>query len=296
MSELSDDALIAELKSRFDTTKQALEEVKIITKKLEEMNRKLRASEQIKSTFISLVKNEINNPLTSILGLSEQLRLGEHPQETVVSIADMIHQESFTLDFQLRNIFITAELESGEADIQISSVDVTALINDVIDSFSHLLKEKLIKHRVETPGRIIFNTDSSHLNIIVANLLANAIKFNLDGGDIIVKASVANDTLNLSVEDSGIGIDKTRVGRLFDRFYQSDAGIMKRHKGHGLGLAIIKALIESMEGTINAETLKSGGSIFSISLPQKQIDAETASFEVEGGVLLFDDDETVEEF
>ena len=71
METLSDNALIAELKKRFDTTKKALHDVKMITKKLEEMNRKLQASEQIKSTFVSLVKNEINNPLTSILGLSE---------------------------------------------------------------------------------------------------------------------------------------------------------------------------------------------------------------------------------
>jgi signal transduction histidine kinase len=296
MSELSDDALIAELKSRFDTTKKALDDVKMITKKLEEMNRKLRASEQIKSTFISLVKNEINNPLTSIQGLSEQLRDGSHPKETVVSIAEMIHQESFNLDFQLRNIFITAELESGEAEIQISTVDITALINDTIDSCTHLLNEKKIKHRVETPGKIVFNTDSSHLNLIIANLLANAIEFNLEGGEIIIKASVVDNTLNIFVEDTGIGVDPTRIGRLFDRFYQSDAGIMKHHKGHGLGLAIIKALVDSLEGTINVEAPKSGGSIFSISLPQKQVDAESASFEVDGGAFFFDDDDSAEAF
>ncbi|MBF0380461.1 MAG: HAMP domain-containing histidine kinase [Magnetococcales bacterium] len=296
MSELSDDALIAELKSRFDTTKKALDDVKMITKKLEEMNRKLRESEQIKSTFISLVKNEINNPLTSIQGLSEQLKQGTHSPETVTSIADMIHQESFDLDFQLRNIFITAELESGEAEVQISSVDVTAIINDAIDSSSHLLKEKKLNIRVETPGKIIFNTDSSHLNLIVANLLANAIEFNIDGGDVVIKASVADETLNLTVEDSGIGVDPTRIGRLFDRFYQSDAGITKHHKGHGLGLAIIKALIDSMDGTINVETPKKGGSIFSLTLPHKQIDADSATFEVDGGAFFFDDDESAEAF
>jgi signal transduction histidine kinase len=296
MKELSDDELIRELKKRFDTTKKALYDVRVITKKLEDMNRKLRISEQVKSSFVSLVKNEINNPLTSILGLSEQLRSGTHPPDTVNTIADMIHQESFTLDFQLRNVFITAELESGEAEMQGASVDVEVLIRDAIDSCQHLIKEKQLKYDVQVEGGAVFNTDPEKLSLIISNLLSNAVSFNNVGGRVDIKVGVAGNILNLSIQDSGIGIDPNRMSRLFDRFYQSDTGVRKLYKGHGLGLAVIKALLDLMGGTIRAESPGGGGATFSISLPPLQSNANTNTFSVDGSEFLFDDDETSETF
>ncbi|MBF0357515.1 MAG: HAMP domain-containing histidine kinase [Magnetococcales bacterium] len=296
MKELSDDELIKELKKRFDTTKKALYDVRIITKKLEDMNRKLRASEQIKSSFVSLVKNEINNPLTSILGLSEQLRSGRHSQETINTIADMIHQESFTLDFQLRNIFITAELESGEADMQVASVNVEALINDAVESFQHLIKEKQLKYDLQVEGGCAFKTDPEKLSLIISNLLSNAVGFNNVGGRIAIRVAVVDNILNLSVQDSGIGIDPNRISRLFDRFYQSDSGVRKLYKGHGLGLAVIKALLDLMGGTIRAESPEGGGSTFSITLPPLPSNADSNTFSVDGSEFLFDDNETSEIF
>ncbi len=296
MEKLSDDELMAELKSRFDTTKKALHDVKMITKKLEEMNRRLRASEQIKSTFVSLVKNEINNPLTSILGLSEQLRASEHPPDMVMTIADMIHKESFSLDFQLRNIFITAELESGEAEVQVGQVNVTGLINDAVATFAHLIKEKHLTCNVDIAEDMMFNTDSDLLSLMFNNLLANAIEFNKDKGKINIKAVVEDEALTVTVQDTGIGVDPTRMGRLFDRFHQSDSGVRKMYKGHGLGLTIIKALLETVEGKIHVEAPKSGGSIFSITLPQQQFDADADSFDVDGSEFFFDDDDDTESF
>jgi signal transduction histidine kinase len=296
MKELSDDELIKELKKRFDTTKKALYDVQIITKKLEEMNRKLRVSEQIKSSFVSLVKNEINNPLTSILGLSEQLRDGDHPPETISTIADMIHRESYTLDFQLRNIFITAELECGETELQINKVDVDSLIKDSLDSFLNLFKEKKLEYHFEEEGADSFNTDPEKLSLIINNLLSNAIEFNKEGGRVEIKAAIVDDVLNLLVKDTGIGIDPTRLGRLFDRFYQSDTGVRKLYKGHGLGLAVIKALLDQMEGTINAEAHDGGGTIFIITLPQSQINENADTFSVDGNEFFFDDNETSETF
>ncbi|MBF0369320.1 MAG: HAMP domain-containing histidine kinase [Magnetococcales bacterium] len=296
MEAMSDDELIAELKKRFDTTKKALHDVQMITKKLEEMNRRLQESEKIKSTFVSLVKNEINNPLTSILGLADQLRSGSATLDMVSPISAMIYKESFSLDYQLRNIFITAELESGEAEMQFSLVDIPAVLNDVRDSFEHLLPEKNLTCTVVAEEGLKFKTDREKLHLIASNLVANAIEYNTQDGSVEIKATVADGELSLAVADTGVGVDVTRTGRLFDRFSQGQSGVSKSFKGHGLGLTIIKALLETLEGSIKVEDNEGGGSIFSVTISEVEVDVEADAFSVDGGEFFFDDDDSSEAF
>ena len=295
MNELSDDELILELKSRFDQTKQALYDLKMITKKLEVVNKKLQASEQVKSTFVSLVKNEINNPLTAILGLTEQLNGGKLDQETVTTVTQMIHNEAFSLDFQLRNIFAAAELESGETGLQISVVDVNSLVRDAMDSFSHLSQEKGVQVNFisTTPIQepLLFKTDSEKLSLVMTNLLSNAIEFNQQGGKVEINLNLADNQLFFSIVDTGQGIDTGQLQRLFDRFTQMDSGVRKSHKGHGLGLSITKAAIDLMGGTVSVDSPDGQGCIVNLQLPMVETDADADAFSVDGNEFFFDDDQ-----
>lgn len=296
MARLSDEQLILELKKRFDATKQALYDVKMVTSKLEEVNKKLQTSEQIKSNFISHMKNEINNPLTSILGLSEQLKTGSIDPDMVLAIATSIHTEAFSLDFQLRNIFAAAEMESGETELQISLADVITLIHDAVDSFQHLIDDKKITVKIpkktEDTERLLFKTDTEKLSLIITNLLSNAVEFNHENGRIEITASVLDGRLNFTVRDTGPGIDPEKIHVIFDRFVQIESGVRKSHKGHGLGLSIVQALVEMMEGNITVDSVAKGkGSIFSISIPEVETNMEADAFSVDGNEFFFDDEE-----
>ncbi|MEO5369500.1 MAG: HAMP domain-containing histidine kinase [Magnetococcus sp. DMHC-1] len=316
---MTDDELIEELKARFDSTKQALHDVKMVTKKLEVVNKKLEASERVKSNFVSHMKNEINNPLTSILGLSQQLMTMEEPnREIVASVSTMIHSEAFNLDFQLRNIFAAAELESGDTEIHVNVVDVDTVVMETVDSFEHVILQKRLsvgynrKAQFDAKEHLFFKTDAEKLQLVFANLFSNAIEFNKDDGRIYIDLRIQDNRLLLSVTDTGVGVDKSQISRIFDRFVQLESGTTKTHRGHGLGLSITKAIVDMLEGSISvnnttfgADTTtvvenKSGkvqrsGCTFTIAIPEVEMDVDAAAFSVDGNEFFFDD-EKIEAF
>lgn len=297
MSDMTDEELLQELKNRFDSNKQALYDLKILTKKLEDLNAKLQDSEEVKSHFLSNVKNEINNPLTSILGLSQQLTSSRSP-EMVNTISEMIHKEAFVLDFQLRNLFAAAELESGETQLGIAQVEVKPLIKALVESFKYPIKgKKLGVYFAQDPkpesgeDEIPFKTDPEKLHMIVINLLSNAIEYNFEGGRVEIKAGIVDDNLTISVRDTGAGIEEAMVPKVFDRFHQLSSGLTKSHLGQGLGLSIVKAAVELMDGEVVVDSTIGEGSTFTVSIPQVEVDVEADAFAVDGNEFLFDDDD-----
>jgi signal transduction histidine kinase len=149
MKRLTDDELIKELEERFAFNQKALEDLQNMTKKLEKMNSKLQESEALKSHFLSNIRNEINNPLTSIMGLSQQCLCNPSESERCTSVARMIYHEAFTLDFQLQNIFVAAELEAGEADPAFANVDVSTIIDRVVESQEFQISEKSMQIKAD---------------------------------------------------------------------------------------------------------------------------------------------------
>jgi signal transduction histidine kinase len=296
MHRITDEELIDELKGRFREKQTAMEDLLAVTKKLEDVNRKLQESEGLKSNFLSNIRNEMNNPLTSIMGLSRQIIAGNTLEpEAVYPIARMIHSEAFNLDFQLRNIFAAAELEAGEAELTTSTVDVDALVQNVIEQFRFRAFEKNIALRYapiseDRERRALFSTDPEKLQIVVSNLVSNAIEYSLEGGEVGVRAWVEGGYLNLTVEDQGIGIDANERAAIFDRFKQLDAGSTKRHRGHGLGLSITRDLVELMLGNISVSSAPGGGSVFEVSaIPEADTNGDAGVFAINGNVFLFED-------
>ena len=130
--------MINKLKSSSEKDRASRQQLRKLMKTLEEVNKKLKEAESLKTNFLSHIRNEINNPLTSIMGLSEQIIHGSNLNpDTIQKTAEMIYSETFDLDFQLRNIFVAAELEAGEHIMNVSNVDVNALIQSTITSFRH---------------------------------------------------------------------------------------------------------------------------------------------------------------
>ncbi|MBA4453301.1 MAG: HAMP domain-containing histidine kinase, partial [Nitrosopumilaceae archaeon] len=198
---LTDEQLLSEIKRRLDDNVTKLEEEKQLTSELNAVNEKLIASEKLKSNFLSNIRNEINNPISSILELSKNIAQGNIPAETMSSFAKLIYAEAFDLDFQLRNIFLSAEVEAGESPLMVISVKITSLLTSIIDQFNHRLEKKGISFNWinELDHDQVFKTDSEKLHLIISNLLANAIQFNNQNGIVTIESRIIDSQLSIKI-------------------------------------------------------------------------------------------------
>ena len=206
----------------------------------------------------------------------------------------MVYAEAFNLDFQLQNVFMAAELEAGEAEPDYALVDVPAVIAGCLDKLAQRITEKEIAVKVDLPPALIFPTDAHKLEIVVINLLANAVEFDPPGGGVAIYAAERETQLEISVTDTGPGIAGADREAIFDRFRQLDAGTTKSHRGHGLGLSICWSLAELLGGTLDVDSQPGVGSRFVLLLPRP-----TGEFKVqarEANLFLFDQGDELEKF
>jgi signal transduction histidine kinase len=265
-----------------------------LMKTLEAVNDKLKESESLKTHFLSNIRNEINNPLNSIMGLSEHIIQGLHKDPCMIeNIAKTIYSEAFALDFQLRNIFTAAELEAGEYTLSISHVDIDALMKSTICSFKHKADQKGIEivyswqSISESDKNAFFLTDPEKIKLILSNLLNNAIEFSADQSTIEFKAKRDGKNLYFSLRDYGIGFHMDDQMIIFERFRQLDTGVRRRHRGHGLGLSIAKDLIEIFGGTISVISEERKGTEFVVFVPESRQTEETEVYSDDGNIFIF---------
>lgn len=297
MSKLTDDELFEELRKRIKINKESLQELQELNKELQIVNKKLEESESLKSHFISNITNEIINPFTSIIGLARHiLSVNKEDWKTVISMVALIHSEAFTLDFQLRNIFVAAKIEAGEIYPEILNVDIKTLVNNLLESFRLEAKKKKLSLEMDIQNELVeaeetfyFKTDPEKLKLVLSNLLSNAIKFSFEGQKINIRIWKTNDKLNISVQDYGTGITEENQKKIFDRFKRLDTGINSLNRGHGLGLSINKAILDLFNGTIDIQSKLGEGSIFTISIPESQ--SEVSGFSTDGNEFLFEEEE-----
>ncbi len=291
---LTDKEILAELKRRFEESDAMLKEERKLIAELNVVNDKLLASEHLKSNFLSNIRNEINNPIASILELAKNIYEGQMDVESMKKFGTLIFSEAFDLDFQLRNVFLSAEIEAGESPLSVISVDVLSLIKTVVDSFHNKIAKKGIQLSFNNSieENTIFKTDSEKLHLILSNLLANAIQFNDQGGSVEINCKIENNQLVVAVKDSGIGISEKQKDKIYDRFHQIEEGSTKTYGGHGLGLSITKALLEIIEGKISLESKLGQGSTFTIVVDQLGTGhGDDDTFSSDGNDFLFDQDE-----
>ena len=298
MSNLSDKQLLKELRDRLEERKNFDNEIKDLSRELQEVTRRLKESEALKSHFISNISNEIINPFTSILGLSKAiLSVEKHDWKKVVSMVALFHGEAFTLDFQLRNIFVAAKIEAGEIQPNIAKVNIRSLIQTVIDSFNIVARKMNIEIDLQFNieygfgKNFYFKTDSEKLKLIVSNLVNNALKYSYKESKIIVTVWMDEEVLHMSVQDYGTGISEKNQKVIFERFKRLDSGINSINRGHGLGLSITKALLDVLGGSIEIQSRKGEGSTFSVMLPEARNIVD--GFSGDGNDIFFDEGDEI---
>lgn len=290
--QITDKELIEVLQKRFDEKNSALLELRELTKELQGVNNKLTQSEALKTHFISNITNEIINPFASILGIAQSLKLmKEGDWDKMMKMANLIQTEAFSLDFQLKNIFAAAELEAGNSMPNYDKVDIRPMIESVLDRFGHEAEKKGITFVFECTECGVFVTDPEKLQLVVSNLVSNAIKFSHEKGNVKILMALNNENLEITVVDVGIGISQKNLALIFDRFERLDTGINSINRGHGLGLSINKAVVDLLNGSITVESEEGKGAKFSVVLSVPPESCMIGGFTSDPNELFFDDDE-----
>lgn len=294
MKNLTNEELIEEIRRRFESNHNALNDMRALTQKLEVMNEKLQDSEALKSQFLSNIRNEINNPLTVIMGLAGQFFSGACDPDACKKTIRMIYSEAFNLDYQLQNIFMAAELEAGEAEPSYALVKIDSIVESCLDKLNYRIEDKAIKVTTAIPDDLLFPTDAQKIEVILINLLGNAVEFTEGGGEIGLEIKEDKSGLSMAVWDNGRGINTQDQEIIFDRFRQLEAGSTKGHRGHGLGLSICWSLAELLDGTLDLNSKPGEGSRFVLTLPRPE--EEIVVHAMEGNFFLFDENDDQNEF
>jgi len=278
--------------------KNLKEENRKLQQQLQELNQKLEKSEGYKGYFISLITNEIINPFTSILGLSQGItQLSDDEINKARELAQIIYSEAFFLDFQLSNIFMAARLEAGEAIANPVVVDLISVMENLIDEFKTESLNKQVDIRFNAnklTNTDQFVTDPIIVKMVVANLISNAIKASKEGGSVVVDIKVDNGILNISVQDFGVGIEPQSLHELFERFKRVDETINSINTGSGIGLPVARGVLDLLHGDIAIESIPGEGSTFMVTIPEAV--RTDCGFAADDDELFFDVDGEEESF
>lgn len=224
--------------------------------------------EQMRKDFVANVSHELKTPITSIKGFSETLLDGAMKDEKTLShFLSIILKESDRLESLIHDLLELSKLEKQDFQLVAETCDIKEIINDVAYILSHRAEEKgielalnLPEHQVEVEG------DPHRLKQVFINLINNAIAYTSENGTVTVTLKSDKQKVVAQVADTGIGIKKEHIPRIFERFYRVDRARSRNSGGTGLGLAIVKHIIEIHGGTIDVESEIGIGTTFTIEL------------------------------
>lgn len=256
------EAEIAERKHVEERLRVSLAQEQIARSEAETANR-------MKDEFLATVSHELRTPLNAIIGWSQVLRSGRIDETTAARAVETIERNAKLQAQLIEDILDVSRAIAGKLRLNIGSVDMASVINIAIDSM-HLAADSKNLHLAVTldPKARHTSGDANRLQQVVWNLLSNAIKFTPSGGRVEVRLERADSDLQITVSDTGQGISSDLLPFVFDRFRQGDGSSTRRHTGLGLGLAIVRHLVEMHGGSVQAESAGEGlGSRFTIRLP-----------------------------
>lgn len=224
-----------------------------------------QALEQMRREFTSNVSHELKTPLTTIYGISDMLANGMVKSEDVASFGNNIRSESERLINLIEDIVALSKLDENSLPRQDEEVDLYDLAEEVIERLAPAAESKNVTSQL-MGVHVNVTGDRTILDEIIYNLCDNAIKYNKDGGKYIVRISHIPMKAIITVTDTGIGIPKEHIERIFERFYRVDKSRSRKIKGTGLGLSIVKHGVAHHNGTVRAISSKNGA-VFIVELP-----------------------------
>lgn len=227
--------------------------------------------EVMRKDFVANVSHELKTPITSIKGFSETLLDGaaEEP-DTRHQFLKIINDESHRIKLLIDDLLILSKLEKDEMQIKPEEISTKLLFEDIHPIIDHKAQAKNIHFNSINEKEIMFVADLEKVKQILINLLTNAINYTSESGTITLEATESEHDVCLSVSDTGIGMSKEALSRIFERFYRVDKARSRDTGGTGLGLAIVKHIVEIHNGRIEVDSEVGEGTTFNIYLPKQQ--------------------------
>lgn len=294
ISKTSDGDLLREISRRFEEKESSIKEMEFMTKKLLDLNEKNKQAQEVKSKFLSLIKNEFNNPMSSLLNLVNMMvKRAEDPRMS--DLSDMMKMELLKLDFSLKNIFAASEIEAGETANDYSAVELKDIFDEVVNYFSYLIKEKSLEVSFVNNCSEKIISDTQKLDIILLNLLSNACEYSYENSTISVTVDCDDANYTITVEDAGEGVDHDHAKDIYNRFSHFESGKTRRTAGLGLGLSVARGMTEALEGSIDNVT-REGKTLFIVKIPKVDESKLDLSTGIGSNEFIFDDSDGMVEF
>ncbi|HUR11771.1 MAG TPA: ATP-binding protein [Flavitalea sp.] len=250
-----------------------------LIKQVRHSEKKVKEIARVKENFLANMSHEIRTPLNAILGFTNLLQLKKLDHESGVYVQS-IQRSGENLLTIINDILDLSKIEAGMMRIERSPFSLRGLVHSIENMFLPSANEKRIDFfaRIDESLPDILDGDATRLTQILMNLIGNAMKFTTRGKVFISFENKGNDgtmvLLGIEVSDTGIGIPKEKLEKIFDRFQQADDAVTREYGGTGLGLSIVKELVELQQGTIRVESDTGNGTTFYLVIPYKKSDEQ----------------------
>jgi signal transduction histidine kinase len=245
------------------------------TKALIIVNEKLEAANKLKSQFLANVNHELRTPVSAIIGYGRLILReteGKIPELQKENLQDLLNNAERLL-VQIDSLLDFAKIEAGKIEVHVEPLKIQEVVYGAISIIEPTLDKNVVRLICDIPSDIAtIYTDGEKLRQIILNLVGNAAKFT-DCGEIKISACHENGDLKLVFADTGIGIDRADINRIFEEFDRGRLSSDGAYRGTGLGLAIVKRLVEVLGGSVIAESEVGKGSTFTVTLPVKPLGA-----------------------
>ena len=242
------------------------DEISKLNQGFNQMARQLAKQDETRQKFISDISHEFQTPLTSIQGFANILKEEDLPKEQRVKYANIILYNSKRLSSLAKNMLQLTLLDREEIELELTNYSLVEQMNRVISTQENQAMEKNIEIVFEMPKKEIFiEGDEQRLEQVWTNIISNAIKYTNEGGLITITMKKNSKDIEISIEDTGIGMSKEVVTHIFERFYREDKA--RNVEGNGLGLAIVKSIVDLHHGKIDILSQVDVGTNFIVRLP-----------------------------
>ncbi|MBS4196991.1 sensor histidine kinase [Lederbergia citri] len=242
------------------------DEIGALAKDFERMAKSLKKLDEMRQEFVSNVSHEIQSPLTSIQGFSKAIRSKVVSEEEAERYLEIIEKETSRLSSLSKQLLMLSSLDKEVKAVNKETFRLDEQIREVVLLTEWEWSKKSLRIELDLP-ELVIEADKQLLFQIWINLLTNSIKFTGNHGSIYVNAAVDEDII-VTVRDTGIGIAEEELQQIFDRFYMGDKSRNRTKSGSGLGLSVVKKIIELHEGTISVQSEIGKGTEFTVRLPR----------------------------
>ncbi len=243
-------------------------EVRQIGDAVGRMMERMAATEKSRQEFVSNVSHELKTPLTAIKVLSDSLIL--EPDVPIEMYREFITDINAEIDREaqiVNDLLALVKLDKTAGELNIAEVNINELLEIILKRLKPLALKRGIEMVFESYRTVLAEVDQVKVSLVFTNLIENAIKYNRDGGRVMVSLNADHKYFYVKVEDTGVGIPEEEQGLVFDRFYRVDKARSRETGGTGLGLSITKSAVQMHKGSVKVQSIPGVGSIFTVRIP-----------------------------